>query len=161
MAIDSASEARLEIAWQNTVVDILPTSRYGVPGEAPDIAVVTTSVGQLTGDGTQVLQLGSTVPVFPAPDREEGTYRFELRCPEPFAELVKDGDLSVIVLIPRIAERDGTLAEWRVELADWNEKDSATVFRADGGPGRRAGVGWYWKQDPGSIVEYVYRMINR
>lgn len=44
MALIPVPEEPLRIIWQNTVVDIEPTSRYGIPGDTPDTASINTTL---------------------------------------------------------------------------------------------------------------------
>jgi hypothetical protein len=146
----------LSILWQNTVVDIQPTSRYDKA--SPDTAVITTTIGY-QADGTFTTQTFlNTVPVFTEGDE---TYTYRFNAPMEHTTLVKGGDISVVVFLPRMAPRDPKL-KGHVRLKDYLRDGDPVTLRGEHGPhglAGREGVAWHWTQDPASVVQYVYEMI--
>lgn len=158
MIDSSVAPNLLPILWQNTVVDVIPTSRYGDPATVPDTAIVSTTVGYETSDGIRTQNYLNTLPVFAD---EEGAYHVPMPAPIAHTELIKDADISVVVFVPRIAPRDPILNRFSVRMTRWFEEGVDTVFGHEDSRAiaARTGVAWYWVQDPNGIVEYVYENV--
>ena len=159
-------EPQIAIEWQNTVVDVEPTSRFREPQGGPDTAHFETTLGleeepdaetqeffkdlddvETEVDG-RLVRMTYTMDV---EEIEENRYRFEFDAPLEFAELDKNDDLSVVVLLPRDAEDYGEAPTYNVQLDDEfveNAPDSFVITEADDAPGNRITVGVYERTDP-------------
>jgi hypothetical protein len=103
MALIPIPAQPLPIVWQNTVVDIEPTSRYGTPGETPDTASINT---------TLVLQNPHPGPVqfiVPGHHEAEASARPLGEAEGQRADLVAQGD-------PRFADLMSQLEELQRQL---------------------------------------------
>ncbi|MDQ4082072.1 MAG: hypothetical protein M3123_04185 [Actinomycetota bacterium] len=162
------------IAWQDTVVDIQATSRYDTGDSSPDIANVTITIA-LAGDDREgdvaftiddrtevhVAQQGGLVRLSmqkPVTPDEDGTYRFSMTVPEPWASLVKGGDMSTTVLLPRAYAGGASGSGYEVELRSWSREGDPQVFGTKDQPGiaTRQAVAWYLRADPEIDLGYGY-----
>jgi hypothetical protein len=155
--------------FQNTVVDIQPTSRYG---DDADTAFVTSTIlleaaraatdyadhGEVTTalDG-RMIQIRTTVRI----PGSEDTYTFSFSSPTGPSPLMKNGDYSLVVLLPRAGIHPvGPIFE--VELLRYSKENNARVFGTDALPqlGSRIAVGWSARRDPEDTIDYIYRTIT-
>jgi hypothetical protein len=168
-------EPTIAIDWQNTVVDIVPTSRFQDAPGGPDTANVETVLAleeepdndtmeffkNLDGvesefDGNLVRM---TYAFDVAPTDEEDTYEFEFEAPVEFAELSKGDDLSVVVLLPRNASEYENAPSYSIRFGGLTEDtpDNVEVLDADEAPGERTTISVYERTDPkiGGIYLYI------
>jgi hypothetical protein len=154
--------------FQNTVVDILATSRYGAKA---DTAVISSTIllqdrvdpdeyaehgdVETALDGRMVL-IRNTVEI---PERD-GVYHVAFSSPSGPQELMKNGDYSLIVLLPRPGFHPvGPLFD--VELVNYSLERKPKVFGGDALPGigNRIAVAWSARQDPEDTLDYIYHQV--
>ena len=168
------SEPKVAIEWQNTVVDVEPTSRLRSDPGGPDLAHVRTLLlleeppdGETEEflknlEGTETEIDGRRVRMtytFEVEEQDEDEYAFEIQGPVEFAEMDKNDDLSVVVLLPREARdyENGPTYGIRLEgPQDESEEDGLVVLQAEEAPGRRITLGLYERQDPDLPPIYRY-----
>jgi hypothetical protein len=166
-----------QIEWQNTTVDIEPTSRFG---EESDTAVITTTLaaaednadevarelGNLEGADVEVSEDGRLFTVVQrteVPEVDEDEFHFQMRAPLDGTELAKNGNVSVVVQLPRVSEGHEDVPAYKVELveASSDDKDVPGPTIHDGEEndliGERITVTWFWCVDP--PLDVVYKMV--
>ena len=159
-------QPKIEIDWQNTVVDVEPTSRFQEPPGGPDTAHFETTLALeeepdgetqdfLKGlDDTDVEFDGRLVRMTYTMDVEQiddNRYSFEFDAPVEFAELDKNDDLSVVVLLPRDADDYREVPTYTVQLDEGFIEEFGETFdilEADEAPGNRITIGLYERTDP-------------
>ncbi|MCA1830588.1 MAG: hypothetical protein ABR552_05085 [Actinomycetota bacterium] len=158
-----------EVVFQNTVVDIVATSRYG--GKS-DVAFVGSTIFlrepadpemyaehgdvQTMLDGRMVF-IRSTVEV----PEEDGRFSVRVSSPIGPAPMMKNGDYSLVVLLPRPGFHPvGPIFD--VELVDYSKERAPSVHGAGVLPsiGNRISVSWSARQDPEDVIWYIYRSIG-
>ncbi len=159
---------QLQIAWQTTVVDVQPTSRYGEPGRAPDTAHSSTTIG-LKQEG-RILRFPSTDPIPRVAETETSeTYRWRFAVPPPFTVLTKDqgheAELSVIVLLPVLPPNDPVLGRWTVSGSLTLDDDGTDVQEFGAGKGDpplagRTGFAFRHTVDPEGILDIIYGLAD-
>jgi hypothetical protein len=176
---DRASEAfpdepKVDIDWQNTVVDVQPTSRFRDPQQGPDTAQVETTLALSeepnddtrkfleSFDGVETEFDGKLVRMTYSFDVEEvdvNRYQFEISAPVEFANLSKGDDVSVVVLLPREASEYDNVPTYGIERKGFTSatpEDDLEITEANEAPGRRITIGLYKRTDPKVGPIYVY-----
>jgi hypothetical protein len=163
------------ILWQNTTVDIEPASRFG---NDSDIAYVTTTVAASEDEADGVRSELEQVEDATVESSEDGTmftvtqridveqtdddeYRFSMQAPLEGTELAKDGDISVVVHLPRAIEDREEGPNFAVELVSATSDEGVpepTIHDGKENPliGERITVAWYWCVDPPLDLRYLF-----
>lgn len=165
------------VEWQNTVVDIEPTSRFTGGTPTPDtghvvhtIALTEPPTAELRRaleaiEGVHVSYVGDTVvrlfhrvevPHLEIDaEGENPRYGLEMVQPLPFAQLQKNGDFSLVVMLPRSTSEYGAAPTYTVELVQAASGSQQEVLEAE--EAQRTIIRWYERQDPShrTIYEYV------
>jgi hypothetical protein len=159
-------EPKVAIDWENTVVDVEPTSRFQEPPGGPDAAHFQTTLAlesEPDGDtqdffkgleGVEVEFDGRLVRMtydMEVEEISENRYKFEFDVPVSFAELDKNDDVSAIVLLPRDAEDYENVPGYTVQVDDEfteNAPDNVEIRQAEESPGNRITIGLYERTDP-------------
>lgn len=164
------------IQWQNTTVDIEPTSRFG---EDTDIAHIITTIAAAEKDKDRVARALDDVPdaeIEPSEDGrlfeirqrvdvervedEDDQFRFHMEAPFEGTELAKDGDISVVVLLPRSSEGHEDVDEYEVELVSATSDEDVpepTIHQGDEAIGERTTIAWLWCVDP--PIDVIYKAV--
>lgn len=163
------SEPEFNIDWQNTVVDVEPTSRLRDTQGGSDIAHVHTTLGLAEEpDGAQQEFLKNLEDVdveiddrivrmtyeFEVEEIDENRYGFEIEVPVEFAEPFEKGDdVSAIVLLPRDADEYENAPHYTVELDEEATEEAAgdsdlQILQAEESPWKRITVALYDIKDP-------------
>ncbi len=159
------SEPKVAIDWENTVVDVEPTSRFREPPGGPDIAHFQTTLGlekepdsdtqdffkELEGEVEFDGRLVRMRYEMEVEEISENRYKFEFDVPVSFAELDKNDDVSAIVLLPRDAEDYENVPGYTVQVDDEfteNAPDNVEINQAKDSPGNRITIGLYERTDP-------------
>jgi hypothetical protein len=160
---------------QTTVADIEPQSRY-TTGAADRARITSTLLFQEpvdAGDLGDALE-GATVGLdrsglvatvlqeIDVPQQDNGIHALHTDAPLRGLDLIKNGDASMIVLLPRAAVYP-TGPVFEVDLVSvQGEGVEPVVFGTGLLPpiGGRIAVAYWIRQDPGSLVEYAYRTIR-
>jgi hypothetical protein len=168
-------EPQIAIDWQNTVVDVEPTSRFREDPGGSDTAHVETLLAleeEPDGDTEDFLKGLEGVDVeidgrlvrmkysFDVEETDEDRYELEFQAPVEFAELDKNDDVSAIILLPRDASDYENAPGYGVRLMGFSEdtpEDDLEVLQADEAPGKRITIGLYERTDPpiGPIWGYI------
>jgi hypothetical protein len=164
------------IQWQNTTVDIEPASRFG---NDSDIAYVTTTVAASEDEADDVqreleqvedatVEASEDGRMFTVTQRidveqaDDDEYRFQMNAPLEGTRLAKDGDISVVVQLPRSSEGADEDASFEVELVSATSDEDvpeATIHDGKENPliGERITVAWFWCVDP--PIDVIYKMV--
>ena len=167
-------EPKVAIEWQNTVVDVEPTSRFQDSPGGPDTAHVTTELALAKEpdddtktffedlDGVEVVFDGKLVRMryaFDVEESDENRYSFEFEAPIEFAELEHGDDVSVVVLLPREASEYEDVPTYDIRLDEKfaeSAPDYLDIKEAKESPGNRITIGLYEKTDPKIGPIYIY-----
>lgn len=169
-------EPKVDIVWQNTVVDIEPTSRFRDPVGGADTAhvSVTMLLARPAGDelkefldGLDNVGVGYSeegrlvrlsyreeVEQTDEPGGETDRYEYHFVAPVPFAKMDKNDDVSATVLLPRSATRYEGAPQYDVTLE--SAEDGQEFAAKD--EGQRTAVLFYARQDPPWDVIYQIRL---
>lgn len=163
------------IQWQNTTVDIEPASRFG---ERSDIANVTTTVAASSDDADDVaseldkledasvdrsedgrmFQVRQQIDLEPV-EGEKDQRRLRMRAPLEGTDLAKDGDVSLVVQLPRPSQGHDDVPTYDVELVRATQDEGVpepVIYDGSDAVGRRITVAWHWCVDP--ITDIIYRL---
>ena len=173
-AAEFPDDPKVAIDWQNTVVDVEPTSRFREDQGGTDTAHVDTKLAleeepdddtrkfleELEGVQTEIdgrfVRMAYSLDV---EEVDEDQYRFEFSAPVEFAEIEKNDDVSVVVLLPRDATEYANAPNYSVRLAGFTEEtpdDDLEVLQADEAPGNRITIGLYERTDPKIGPIYIF-----
>jgi hypothetical protein len=170
-------EPKIKIDWQNTVVDVVPTSRFQERPGGPDTAKFETTLAledEPDGDTQDFFKELQDVDVEfdgrlvrmtyerDVDEVDENRYKFEFDAPVEFAELGKHDDLSVVVLLPRDAEQYEEAPRYSVQLDQGFVEEFSNDFdikQAEESPGNRITIGVYEQTDP--LIPPVYQYLPR
>jgi hypothetical protein len=165
----------VDIEWQTTTADIEPTSRFRDPIGGSDTATISTSMllseaadddtksffEGLEGVETEIDESGRLVHMTYRVEVSEDTeqddrYRLEIAMPHEFADLRKDGDVGLTVLLPRPAKGYAEESGYDVRLEPPDD-DAAEVFEPDE-ESQRISVHFYNRQDP--VWDVIYDLFG-
>jgi hypothetical protein len=176
-AEDDDKDQRPRIQWQNTTVDIEAASRFG---NESDLAHVVTTVAAAEDDADAVFDelqgiedatversddgrlfvVSQTVYVA-IEDEDEGTFRFQMMAPLEGTRLAKNGDISLIVQLPRDAEGYEDAPAYTVELVSATQEEPApdpVIHDGEDKIGERTTIAWHWCVDP--LTDVVYKVLG-
>lgn len=169
-----ADEPKVAIDWQNTIVDVEPTSRFRDDQGGNDTAHVDTTLALEEEPDDETRQFLETLEgvrteidgrvvrmtySFEVEEVDEDQYQFEFSAPVEFAEIEKNDDVSVVVLLPRDATEYANAPKYSVRLAGFTEEtpeDDLDVLQADEAPGNRITIGLYERTDPKIGPIYIF-----
>jgi len=105
--------------------------------------------------GRRLVRFFTRLPII---QEDDESYKFSGIYPVEFTELAKDGDFSVVVLLPRNATGYTGTPNYLVRLVDATPDPEPTILdgKRHPAPGERIAVSWYWRVDPILDVRYVY-----